>query len=477
MRRAATVTLTLGLLAAGFAAGRLLPGAPPRSGAAASRPTRFQCPMHPSVQSDHPGTAPCCGMALEAVRDAGGGAPVTRPAGAVTIDAGLRQLQGVKVAAVEEGATTHSLRLFGRVAADERRIYSMNAAMEGSIREITGVTTGSVVHRDEKLASFFSAELRSPLQAYLTSIDARDLDPAARAATHVVTSTGTTPQRNVGFSAERLRGMGVSTRQIAEMARTREVPITIDILSPTDGVVVARDVTLGQTFDRGAEWFRIANLDRVWVLVDVLEGDLALARPGVAVQVSVPGRPGKLPAVVSQVPPQFDPMSRTMKVRLEMANPGALLRPDMYVDAELLVTRPEALTVPVDAIVDSGLRRTVFVESGEGVYEPRAVETGWRADGRVEILSGLSAGDRIVVSGTFLVDSESQLRATAAGVKGPVAKDPICGMEVDEAKARAEGKVATHGGKTHYFCSDSCKATFVGKQATPAVTAQVAGRP
>jgi Cu(I)/Ag(I) efflux system membrane fusion protein len=213
------------------------------------------------------------------------------------------------------------------------------------------------------------------------------------------------------------------------------------------------------------------------VLVDVLEGDLALARPGAPVQVSVPGRPGKLPAVVSQVPPQFDPMSRTMKVRLEMENPGALLRPDMYVDAELVVTRPEALTVPVDAVVDSGLRRTVFVEAGEGVYEPRAVETGWRADGRVEIRSGLSAGDRIVVSGTFLVDSESQLRAAAAGPRGPVAKDPICGMDVDEARARAEGKVATHGGKTHYFCSDSCRATFVEKQGAHAVTAQVAGRP
>jgi Cu(I)/Ag(I) efflux system membrane fusion protein len=416
-------------------------------------------------------------MALEPVREAGVAPSAARPAGTVAIDAGLRQLQGVKVAAVEQGPTSHTLRLFGQVAADETRVYALNAAMEGSIREITGVTSGSFVHRDQKLASFFSAEIRSPLQAYLTSIDARDLDPAARAATHIVTSAGTTPQRNVGFSAERLRGMGVSPRQIAEMERRREVPLTIDILSPTDGIVLARGVTLGQKFDRGAEWFRIANLDRVWVQVDVLEGDLALARPGAAVQVSIPGRPGRLPAVVSHVPPQFDPMSRTMKVRLEMDNPGALLRPDMYVDAELLVERPEAITVPVDAIVDSGLRRTVFVEAGEGIYEPRAVETGWRAGGRVEILSGLAAGDRIVVSGTFLVDSESQLRATAAAPKGPVGKDPICGMDVDTVKARAEGKVFTHGGETHYFCSDSCKATFAGKQASPAVTAQVAGRP
>ena len=139
---------------------------------------------------------------------------------------------------------------------------------------------------------------------------------------------------------------------------------------------------------------------------------------------------------MSQVPPQFDPMSRTMKVRVEMANPGALLRPDMYVDAELLVERPEALTVPVDAIVDSGLRRTVFVEAGEGVYEPRPVETGWRAGGRVEVLSGLAAGDRIVVSGTFLVDSESQLRATAARrPKGPRREGP----DLRHGRRRGEG--------------------------------------
>jgi Cu(I)/Ag(I) efflux system membrane fusion protein len=271
--------------------------------------------------------------------------------------------------------------------------------------------------------------------------------------------------------------MGVSTRQISEMERRREVPITIDILSPTDGVVLSRGVTLGQKFDKGAEWFRIANLDRVWIVADALEGDVLLARPGMTAKVTVPGRPGTLTAVVSAVPAQFDPASRTHKVRLEIANPGMLLRPDMYVDVELQVERPSALTVPVDAVVDSGLRRTVFVEAGEGVYEPRAVETGWRAGGRVEVLSGLSAGDRIVVSGTFLVDSESQLRATAAGVKGPVEKDPVCGMDVDPVRARAEGKVATHGGATHYFCSDSCKASFAEKQAAPAVTAQVAGRP
>ena len=479
MRRVTLIAASLAIAASGFAAGRLLPGSGVPVAAVGPKAVRYQCPMHPSVQSDRPGSAPCCGMALEPMRDAGahamGGA--SRPAGTVSIDAGLRQLQGVKLGAVERGATTHSLRLFGRVAPDETRVYSLNAAMEGSVREISGVTTGSIVRRDQKLASVFSADMRSALQAYITALDVQDQDPAHRAASHVVIAAGSTPSRNSQYTVERLRGMGMSVHQIEEMRRKREVPITIDILSPADGVVLSRTITLGQRFDKGAEWFRIADLGKVWILADLLEGDAPLARPGMTAKVTVPGQANALTAVVSRVPPQFDPVSRTMKVRLELENPGARLRPDMNVDVELQVERPDALTVPADAVVDSGLRKTVFVEAGEGVFEPRMVETGWRAGNRVEVTSGLSAGDRIVVSGAFLVDSESQLRSVSAAARGPTSVDPVCGMDVDEAHARAEGKTTTRDGKTHYFCSDSCRAKFREQTASIAVPSEVSGRP
>jgi Cu(I)/Ag(I) efflux system membrane fusion protein len=180
---------------------------------------------------------------------------------------------------------------------------------------------------------------------------------------------------------------------------------------------------------------------------------------------------------VSDVPPQFDPASQTMKVRLELANPGAALRPEMYVDVELDANRPEAVTVPADAVLDAGVRKTVFVEVGVGRFEPRDVETGWRAGGRVEIVRGLAAGERIVVSGTFLVDSESQLRAAGAGAAGsappaPAAAaadgapvDPVCGMTVDAASAQAAGRTHVHGGKTYYFCSDGCRSAFAADPA------------
>lgn len=510
MRNTLIVLLSVALLAAGFAGGRLLPGAssPGPSAASAERKVlHYTCPMHPTIRSDHPGTAPCCGMALEPVLAGGPSAAAGHPAGTVALEAGLRQRQGVRVGAVERTPATQSLRLFGRVVADERRVFTLNAGTPGNINEVSAQTTGAFVKRGQRLATFFSADMRAALQGFITALDVIDTDPAKRASMSLTTAAGTTPNRNALFTVERLRALGMSMTQLEQMREKREVPLFIDIVSPVDGVVLSRSVSPGQKFDHGTEWFKVANLDKVWVLADLLPGDSAHANPGATAMVSIPGRPGTLAAVVSQIPPSFDPESRTLKVRLELDNPGAVLRPDMYVDATLQVEHPAALTVPVDAVVDTGLRKTVFVERGEGIFEPQAITTGWRADGKVEVLSGLTAGDRIVLSGTFLVDSESQLRsigtapAPAAGCADPAhggaagqggacaadqavpameaehadhhhtgfpqvgataTKDPVCGMSVNEAAARASGKVAEHQGKAYFFCSDSCRTRFQG---------------
>jgi Cu(I)/Ag(I) efflux system membrane fusion protein len=458
------VVLSTLLAAGGFLAGRLVSpsAAPPQS--AARKVLYWHDPMHPAYRSDRPGIAPDCGMQLEPVYADGGPAEgtrgPTRPAGTVAIDGQVRQLQGIAVAPVQKSASLQSLRLLGRVAPDERRVFSLNAAMEGSIRELSGVTAGSFVHKDQWLGAFFSADIRSPLQAYITALDVIGQDPLTRRNLGTNVAAGSTPNRNARFAVERLRGLGMSPRQIERMSVTRELPLTIDILSPADGLVLSRGVTLGQKFDKGMEWFRIANLDRVWIVADLSEVDAGLARPGARARVSLPGRPGTLAAIVSDVPPRFDAATRTMKVRLELDNPGAVLRPDMFVDVDLEIARPPALVVPADALVDAGVRRVVFVERGEGLYEPRDVEPGWRHGDRVEIVRGLEAGERIVVSGTFLVDSESRIRAAAEGVRGTAAKDPVCGMAVDEARARAAGHAVERGGKTFYFCSDGCHAAF-----------------
>jgi Cu(I)/Ag(I) efflux system membrane fusion protein len=459
-----TLLLASLLVAAGFGAGRWGsgPAAPAQGGARAI--LHYVDPMHPAYRSDRPGIAPDCGMALEPVYADGGPAPgaggAPRPAGTVTLDGQLRQLQGVRVGVVEKSSSAQSLRLFGRVSADEARVYVVNAGLDGSMRALSAVTAGSFVRKDQWLGAFFSADVRTPLQAYITALDVQDQDPDQRAQSGMQVAAGTSAGRSASFSVERLKGMGVSARQIEELRRKRDIPITIDVYAPVDGLVLARGVSLGQKFERGAEWFRIANLDTIWIVADLPDADAALARPGARALVTVPGRAAPLTAVVSQVPPLYDPMTRSLKLRLELANPGAVLRPEMFVDVALEVQRPPAITIPVDALVDSGLRKTVFVERGEGTFEPRAVETGWRAGGRVEIRSGLAAGDRIVTSGTFLVDSESQLKAAAAGIQGAASKDPVCGMEVDEARARAAGKVAQHAGHTYAFCSETCRDSF-----------------
>jgi RND family efflux transporter MFP subunit len=476
MKKAGRIALLVGLVAAGFAAGRLRPGDGGSAPVAGGRKIlHYACPMHPTVKADAPGTAPCCGMALEPVYEDGGHAGASRSVpGTVTMSAELRQLQGVRLGTADRAPGRQTLRLFGRVVPDETRIHAVDSAVEGTVREVSGATTGSFVRKGERLGRVFSQDARTALQSYVTALDVLARDEKSRQDAGLVVMRGATPTSAAQFAAERLRALGVSDEQIRELARTNEIPVLIDVRAPVDGLVIARDFSPGRRLDPGMECFRIANLDRVWIVADVPQADVELVRPGAAARVAFPGRPAAFTAVVSKTPPQFDPASQTMKVRLELANPGAVLRPEMYVDVELEAERPEAVTVPAEAVLDAGVRKTVFVEAGEGRFEPRDVETGWRAGGRVEILRGLSAGERIVVSGTFMVDSESQLRFAAAGAPAaaPAATaapglaaaetpvDPVCGMTVDAAKAEAAGRTHVHGGKTYYFCADGCRARF-----------------
>ena len=254
--------------------------------------------------------------------------------------------------------------------------------------------------------------------------------------------------------------MGVSEIQLGEMRKKRELVQDIYLTSPVNGFVLQRNVSAGLRFDRGFELYRIADLSRVWILADVYQHQLPFIGGGrtgraTSAQVQQP-----FPATVSRTEPIFDEATLTLKLRLEADNPGYVLKPGMFVDVELPIDLPSTLVVPADAIVDSGMRKTVFVDRGEGYFEPRQVETGWRIGDEVEITKGLMAGERIVISGTFLIDSESRMKAAGARTPAPQATDPVCGMQVDEAKARAVGRTAEHGGHTYFFCSDECVQQF-----------------
>ncbi len=424
----------------------------------------YQDPMHPSYKSDKPGIAPDCGMQLEPVY--ADGQPTTQdsendtasiPAGAIQIGPERQQVMGVHVESVEKAAGNHELRTVGRITADENRIYRLLTGVDGWIRELYGGTTGSVVQKGDLLATIYNREFLTAEQALFYALNAMDrfkkegMDSPEQVA-------ATTAQ--IKAAEDNLRVMGMDDIQIQEISQTRKSVREIAIRAPVTGLVLARNVFPGLRFERSTELYRFVDLSHVWVLADLFENEAQYFRPRATASVTIPHQNKTFAARVSDVPPQFDPNTRTLKVRLEVENPGFALRPDMFVDVTLPVTLPEAVSVPTDAVLDSGLHKRVFVDHGNGFFEPRIVETGWHFGDRIEIVKGLMPGERIVVSGAFLVDSESRMKAAVAGITGEPAKDPTCGMEVDQSKAKAAGLIVQYGGRTYYFCSDDCKAKF-----------------
>jgi membrane fusion protein, copper/silver efflux system len=379
------------------------------------------------------------------------------PPGTVKISPEKQQLIGVKLGAVERKALTQTLRILGRVAADETRIYRIIAAADGWIVNAFNNPTGSLVKKDDLLASVFIPETLIEQRNYITWLVGGGLGAPDR-----VLQTRN-PLQYVWSKQqfiENLQKLGMGDSQIEEIERTRQVIQTVLIKSPTTGFVTLRDVSPTQRFLKGNELFRITDLSRVWIVADLFENESGYLQPGKNVKVSLPARGMTFQAKVSDVLPQFDPATRTLKVRLEAANPGYVLKPDMFVDLDLPVSLPPVIAVPADAVLDSGIKKIIFVDQGNGFFEPREVETGKRIGNRVEIVKGLTPGEKIVVSGNFLIDSESRLELAASGMVGTLSKDPVCGMEVAINKAEKAGKKSVYKGIRYYFCSDECKTLF-----------------
>jgi Cu(I)/Ag(I) efflux system membrane fusion protein len=317
------------------------------------------------------------------------------------------------------------------------------------------------VKKDQVLASFLppEVEFKSAQQSYYTGLEAfyriAATQPQSRSLLHPSLRGETIDQM-----ADGLRSIGVSNTQLREMAGRRELVQDIRVESPVDGVVLKRSVSPGLRFDRGFELYRIADLNRVWILADVNHHQLPLIRRGASVRITTAEQSRALSATVSPSEPIFDETTLTLKVRLEAANPRLALKPGMFVDVEFPVDFPAAIVVPADAIVDSGLRKTVFVDRGNGYFEPRLVETGWRAGDDVEVTKGLAPGERVVTSGTFFVDSESRMKAPAHEAAAAVV-DPVCGMRVDPKEAGNAGHTSAQGEHVFFFCSDQCKQKFV----------------
>ncbi len=449
-------------------------------------------PMNPALKSDKPGIAPC-GMPLEPVYadpgdSAGKDLLASMPPGTVRISPERQQIIGVRVMKVEKAPWNHTLRVLGRVAADETRVYRINAATEGWIQDAFPVTTGSLVRKDELLAtlSFFSLEYRTLIQNYFnlfnlgaaefvgepnqplsdqqkraeelrTQYSAPQLKQMRSAAKRAGELGGTA---QINYYRKYLLNYGIGEYQLKEMERTQTFPDAVEIRSPVSGFVLSRSITPGLRLEKGAELFRIADLSEVWILADLFESEASYFKPGMRVKMELPYRKTTLHARVSSVLPQFDPATRTLRIRLIAENSGYVLRPDMPVNVELALSGPPALVVPLEAVLDSGLKKTVFVDKGNGFFEPRRVETGRSLGERVEIVGGLMPGERIAVSGHFLIDSEARMQQAALGISGEIARDPVCLMNVDADRARKEGHLHGYQGKTYFFCTPECREKF-----------------
>ncbi len=464
-----------------------------KSGKTGRRVIYYSDPMHPAYRSDKPGIAPDCGMQLEPVfsEEAGNAQPTTLmahlPAGAVGIDGATQQLLGIHVAPVEKSGATHTLRVVGRVVPQDTRVYKVNPGVDGFVRETYNDSVGLLVKKDQKLATYYSPDFLSVASGFLAASQGVP-GSVGKDGSRTVPFPGAVSKQGVsslqGYT-DRLRNLGMSDLQIKHMADSHMLPDSIEVLAPADGLILARNISPGLHFERQMEFYRVADLSKVWVIAEVYEQEAAALRPGGTAAITLKDSGRQLPARIADSLPQSEAGGGTVKLRLEVDNQTFLLRPDKLVDVELPVHMAPAITVPLDALVDSGAHARVYVERSEGTFEPREVETGWRFGDRVEIRRGVQPGERVVVAATFLVDSESRLKAPSsspsptrvndkpAGMPEQLAaaktvKDPNCGMPVDPAKAKASGNTLADRGATLYFCSKQCKQAFQNDAAATA---------
>jgi Cu(I)/Ag(I) efflux system membrane fusion protein len=385
-------------------------------------------PMHPAYRSDRPGIAPDCGMPLAPVYEGDEPAAKHQPGpGAATVTPEQRRLLAIRVEALKTDPGLRTLHTTGRVVPDENATYRIVAGADGLIRSLGDNAPGTMVRRNEVLARFFTSDLRATEQTYVFALQTRDRgnDSSANMGTYGVKESFQLADQHLRQESSRLaeeqlrasegdlRVLGMGDAQLREVAKSRELARDIRITSPAEGLVLSRGVTAGQWLERGKELYRIANLERVWILAD-LPDNFPAPRPGDVVLVKVPGADRTLRAIVSSAVPLFDPSSRTLELRLEVPNPGLYLRPDMFVDVELTARAPPGLSAPLEAIINTGNRKIAYVETSDNVFEPRVVETGAVYGDRVVINRGLAAGDRVVTAGNFMIDSESRMKAPSA---------------------------------------------------------------
>jgi Cu(I)/Ag(I) efflux system membrane fusion protein len=408
------------LLLAGGAAVGCRRGGDAATKAQAAEP-QYHCPMHPTYVSDRPGQCPICKMDLVAIetaatthaerRDEAAG-PVVSGRAMVALSPERRQLLGVRSEAVTRRHLDRTIRTVGRVAMDERRLHHVHTKYEAYVEKLYVNFVGQMVRKGDHLAALYSPELVATQQEYLLAYRAQQ--GLAQSGIASVAKGGTDL---LEAARQRLLFWDVSPEDIAGLERTGKVERTVDLHAELPGYVLQKSAVHGMRVMPADILFDIADLSAVWILADVYESDLATVELGMAAEVTLPYQPGRTwRGNVAFVDPIVDPGTRTVKVRIEVANGDYALKPDMFADVVLRRELGDALFVPESAVLKPGGRQIVFLDLGDGRLAPREIETGARVEGGYAVLSGLAEGDKVVTSANFLIDSESSLKAALSSM-------------------------------------------------------------
>ncbi len=348
------------------------------------------------------------GMEMKGSRDIEKGDEMKGMAGGgIMVDPAKQQLIGMRTAEATYQSLDKTIRTVGRVEYDERKLKQINTKIEGWIERLSVDSTGKLVKRGDPLFSIYSPELVSTQEEYLLALQAKK--QLASSPFHQVAASG---DSLVEAARRRLLLWDVTPEQIAELERTGQPTKTLTMVSPIDGFVIDKMAFEGMRVEPSIVLYKIGDLSTVWVYADIYEYELPLVRVGQDATIRLSYHPGQaFRGRVVYVYPYLDSKTRTAKVRFELSNTADWkLKPGMFAEVELNVTMGRRLAVPQEAVLDSGTRQIVFVDQGDGHFEPKEVRLGLRVDNRYEILSGLKPGTRVVASANFFLDSESKLR-------------------------------------------------------------------
>ncbi len=372
-----------------------------------SAKTLYTCGMHPQIILEHPGNCPICGMKLTPIRSPGVDANAPGST-AIAVDAATQQNMNLRTAVIQRGPLRKTIRTVGTIDYNETALADVTTHFKGWIEKLDVDATGQLVHRGEPLFEVHAPDLYEAQVEFLQTVTNRYKN-----------FNSVILQRAAAI--RNLKNFDVSDEQIAQIESNRTVLKTVTVPAPISGFVIEKGAVQGQMVDAGIKLYRIADLGIVWVIAQVYEQDLPFIRLGQEALVKVRSMPDReFRGRVTFIYPTVDEKTRTARVRLEFENPGYYLKPGMFVSAQIQAElEASAVLVPDEAVLRSGARNTVFVALAGGKFEARDVTLGVEAENAMnQVISGLNAGERVVTSGQFLLDSESQLREAIEKMKG-----------------------------------------------------------